>query len=396
MIQSVVNQEKCTGCGACFAVCPSNAITLLKNSTFFPEINLEKCTKCLICEKVCPSIKNNPFSIYHKNQKNKGHKFNDNIGNFENIYLAYSKNKDIRYNASSGGTITSFLLYLLEKKAIDAALLTYTNPQSPINPLIKLVTSKKEILDAKGSKYCPVPLCIGIKQIIESNHKKIAIVGLGCHISAISNYQKLNNSFNEKIFIKIGIVCGQYINYDGLNYFFKQENINIKNIKYLKYRGLGWPGKMVIKTTHEDIIKSYMKFFEIYTWGFFEPKSCLFCRNFTNESADISFSDAWIKEVMEKDQIGTNIVITRNNLVNDLFRQANELYYKEIDPDKMINSMWWRFFTKKNLKLHIHKKFIFYIVHKIFCFNSYISRHSVIVVYPYIHIFSKIFRWFRK
>jgi glycosyltransferase involved in cell wall biosynthesis len=92
---------------------------------------------------------------------------------------------------------------------------------------------------------------------------------------------------------------------------------------------------------------------------------------------------------MEKDQIGTNIVITRNNLVNDLFIQANELYYKEIDPDKMINSMWWRFFTKKNLKLHIHKKFIFYIVYKIFCFNSYISRHSLIVVYPYIHIFSK-------
>jgi len=42
LIQTVVNQEKCAGCGACFAVCPSNAITLLKNSTFFPEINLEK------------------------------------------------------------------------------------------------------------------------------------------------------------------------------------------------------------------------------------------------------------------------------------------------------------------------------------------------------------------
>ena len=48
--------ENCCGCGACFSVCPSDAITMEpdKEGFLYPKINNEKCIRCYQCEKVCP------------------------------------------------------------------------------------------------------------------------------------------------------------------------------------------------------------------------------------------------------------------------------------------------------------------------------------------------------
>ena len=48
--------KNCTGCAACSAVCPHNAIDMKPDSEGFryPEINTELCVNCGICANVCP------------------------------------------------------------------------------------------------------------------------------------------------------------------------------------------------------------------------------------------------------------------------------------------------------------------------------------------------------
>ncbi len=49
-------KEECCGCTACYAICPSHAITMEPDNEGFlyPVIDTEKCVLCKRCIKVCP------------------------------------------------------------------------------------------------------------------------------------------------------------------------------------------------------------------------------------------------------------------------------------------------------------------------------------------------------
>lgn len=49
------NKRKCCGCGACFSICPKNAILMVSDEEGFlyPVIDSKKCIKCKKCLKVC-------------------------------------------------------------------------------------------------------------------------------------------------------------------------------------------------------------------------------------------------------------------------------------------------------------------------------------------------------
>lgn len=49
-------KEECCGCTACYAICPCNAISMVRDEEGFeyPQIINEKCIKCYRCVNVCP------------------------------------------------------------------------------------------------------------------------------------------------------------------------------------------------------------------------------------------------------------------------------------------------------------------------------------------------------
>ena len=51
LIKFQVNEEKCTKCGSCFKVCPTNAVSWQKKEP--ASIDLEKCVKCRSCIVAC-------------------------------------------------------------------------------------------------------------------------------------------------------------------------------------------------------------------------------------------------------------------------------------------------------------------------------------------------------
>lgn len=60
------SKEECCGCTACYAICPTEAISMEPDEEGFlyPIVNEIQCIRCYICLRVC-SFKNN--------QKEKGY-----------------------------------------------------------------------------------------------------------------------------------------------------------------------------------------------------------------------------------------------------------------------------------------------------------------------------------
>lgn len=53
---SIIKENECTGCGACFNKCPVQAIRMQENKEgfLFPQIDESACVHCGQCLNICP------------------------------------------------------------------------------------------------------------------------------------------------------------------------------------------------------------------------------------------------------------------------------------------------------------------------------------------------------
>ena len=214
------------------SLCPKEAIKLQINylkAIYEPEIDFNKCNLCGVCHIVCPGHEVDFNELSKEIFRISG---DDLVGNYSNLYTGYSTHKDIRFNSSSGGLITQLLIYALNKGIIDGALVTNMNKDDPLFPEPFIAKTEKEIIEASKSKYCPVPLNKGLKQIIRShNNEKFAVVGLPCHIQGIRKAERHYPKLKEKIVLHIGIVCNHAPTFFATEFLLKNQGIKLNKLK---------------------------------------------------------------------------------------------------------------------------------------------------------------------
>ena len=346
-----MNYDLCIGCGICKSICPTEAIKIILSKNlkkYIPITNKSKCIKCEQCINICPG-----YSVNFKHLNNKIFNKSANepwIGIYKNCYIGFSQDYKIRKNASSGGIITSILIYALENKLIDGVLITRMNKNQAYKTQTILATNTEQIISGMGSKYCPVNISSGLDEILQKDGK-YAVVGLPCHIHGIRKAQLVNKKLRDRIVFCIGLFCSHSVRYSGTEFLFKKYNIEKKEIQKISYRGNGWPGTFNIKLKNKEIKISYN-----YIWNtlfgpnFFTPYRCLTCIDQTNELADISVGDAWLKEIVASDKIGTSIIISRNSKGENLVKKVlNEgiIHISNIDKSLVIKSQYHSLYNKK-------------------------------------------------
>ncbi|MDO9594864.1 MAG: Coenzyme F420 hydrogenase/dehydrogenase, beta subunit C-terminal domain [Lutibacter sp.] len=349
VIDDVVKNNLCIGCGLCVYKCPSKALEMKwdENGFLIPVLT-GNCDLIGDCITVCPF---NPFPEKEVETENelaelflKNATLTDpKIGKYLGVYAGYSE--EFRLTSSSGGVATFILTDLLERGIVNHIFSVKESSAQGAHYEYAISNNKEELLATSKTKYYPVTLASVFLKIHELEGN-VAIVGVACFIKAIRLAQFNEPALKDKIQFLVGIICG------GVKSSFYTEYLSEK---------AGVPSKSCFKPSYRikdfkstagdysfgcysniDNKKKTIKMNplgDMWGTGLFKSNACDFCDDVTTELADISLGDAWLDPFI-KDGEGTNIIITRSTLAEKIITDGIKLKKIQIEqlPIKKLTS----------------------------------------------------------
>lgn len=324
-ITPIVENHTCAQCGTCIAVCPRNAIGLYQHRWrgLLPVVDEKRCNQCRLCLRVCPGEE---IDFNGLQRQVFGHVPDDIFfGHFRRVLSGYSTDGTVRYNGTSGGVVTGMLIYLLEKNEIDGALVVNMQGKEPLWPHVFIARSREEVISAQQSKYLPVPMNIGLKEILEDRNGRYAVLGLPCHFQGLRKYEKIEPRLKEQIVLRIGLLCGFNPTLSSTKFLLKRADVkDYKDVVDIKYRDGDWPCgfRAVTKDGADHFLYPIQHF--LFSHYVFHRYRCAMCMDHTNELSDLSVGDEWRAE-WRGDAAGWSHVIVRTDIAETfLYRMAKE------------------------------------------------------------------------
>ncbi|MBP1838707.1 Coenzyme F420 hydrogenase/dehydrogenase, beta subunit C-terminal domain [Formosa algae] len=322
LLEEVIDQDVCAGCGLCASISDKIEMKLSKEGFLRPDFLPNSISDDTLedISKFCPGI------IVKHDLNYDVSNVSDNVwGPYFNISSGFATKKDVRYNGSSGGVLTALSVFLLETKEVDCIVHVGAGTKLPYLNETKVSFTTEDVLSNSGSRYAPSSPLEVIKSLLEDN-LIFAVVAKPCDISAIRRYLNVKSEFKKNIKYLFSFMCAGVPSIEGTKETIKKLNVDINNVKTLKYRGEGWPGffKVVDKNSKEYKM-SYNE-----SWGGILNKHlqfrCKICIDGTGEFADITCADAWDEakggypSFQEKE--GQSLIIERTSKGVELINKA--------------------------------------------------------------------------
>jgi coenzyme F420-reducing hydrogenase beta subunit len=388
--QSTVAYDHCIGCGICDVVCPHDAINMVYTSfkEIQPVIN-ENCTKCTTCVKYCPftndKIENEAYKVTSSNNPN-----NFGVDEDNGLYIAYDRRDEKRVKSASGGVVTELAIDMLEKGLISAVV--HADMQSgkigEMHYNASISRTTEEVESKRSSFYAPISFNEVLQEFYDKD-ETILIIGVPCVIRGVNDVFTKNRHFKKNKIYTIALSCSHNVNGQFIDFLAESENISEEEIFKVNLRNKD----DLIDANHyknhffkndsyngEQTILKKDRFQTIFTetWRnyFFAMNVCNSCSDFWGYTADVSIKDAWGK--WSDDRLGKSIVIVRNNEINNLLNQNDNLI-KEKESYEIIASSQepTTRYKQVQIKDRIHKsKYHISNIFNGYTFKFLISRYS--------------------
>ena len=281
-ISIIVKSDLCVSCGACSKACDSGAINLkFEKGLFIPFVDEIKCSFCGKCLKTCPSHKIDFQKTYDGSDFNQ-----DGI----ECYVAYTKDKRLRHQGTSGGVVSSMVFDLLRNGEYEKAYTLEFESFGEDRAKLHAVTNPDDVIRTVKSKYIPASVEEVIEDINEDRISKSIVVGTPCQFLAIKRHLSLRRKENEDILF-IGLFCDKTLNYNIYRYY-ELKYGKSDSLHFRDKDGNAWPGDTVLSNNGKKTIVN--KTVRMSLKPYFQLNRCRYCFDKLNQLADISCGDCYI------------------------------------------------------------------------------------------------------
>lgn len=297
-IKGTVEQmrDRCTGCSACEAVCPVNAIQMVLNQEGFyePKINKEYCIECSKCLHKCPLDKKKG-TLKKKS------------------YYGWNKDKEVCFNSSSGGIFGGLADSVIARGGIVFGAV-YSEDWKSVEFSDTDHVDLKRIQKSKYTVSNPSGIYRRIKEQLDTG-REVLFCGTPCQNAGLTSY--LGKDYAN--LIRCDFVCGGMASLEFYReHISKLEQEFESKIKQLDFRpkNKGW-GKQRIDIQFENGKKYEQRshrdsYFKCFANEHVSVRSiCLDCEYYTYHVSDITLADFWGYKTagVEKNEKGLSLIV---------------------------------------------------------------------------------------
>lgn len=304
-----ISHADCTGCGACYNVCPKDAIEMKLDDEGFlcPVIDEEKCVDCGLCYKSCAVV----FPKYENNEPK--------------CYAVMAADDELRKKSSSGGMFGIIADYILKNKGYVSGAVY--NKDFSVKHI--LINDRKDLEALRRSKYLQSDTNTIYKQIKEKLKKTsvpILFCGTPCQVAGLKSFlgKKYENLFT------VDLVCHGVPSHFVLKKYLEEKarNREIESVNFRNKETFGWSTSVFIKFKNGEVYNKYYNddsYYKAFAFAFANRESCGRCIfNKLPRQGDITIADFWGVDKYKKefdDRKGTSLVFLNNSIGEKVFKK---------------------------------------------------------------------------
>ena len=321
---AILQPDECCGCTACYASCPTKAITMQPDKVegfLYPSVDEEKCIDCGKCLRVCKDVR-----LYKEEQK---------------IYACWSKDDSLRARSSSGGIFS----LLAEKVLADGGVVCAVGYSDDCKECLhKIIKTPEELDDLRRAKFVQSKkygVYHQVKELLEAG-TLVLFCGTPCEVGGLRQFLGKEHENLITCDIICGCVSSPMVYRTYIEFLNDKQKANAISINF-KDKRKGWRGK-AIAVKFDDGTEYYNSILDDDYCVSFHSRynirpSCFNCkyRNL-KRGADFTLGDFWAIEKYNEeydDNKGTSFVLVNTSkgesLLNslDLVIHPMDIDYEE-------------------------------------------------------------------
>ncbi len=307
----ITDMSECSGCTACLAVCPHDAIVMKPDRLGFmyPEVDADRCVGCGLCDNICVYIRPVPE-------------------NNEPVAKAVRNRDAEALMESRSGAVFP----VLAAEVIAAGGTVYGAAfDDSFRVIHKRAATLKETYPFRGSKYVQSDMSDMFRKVRNDllQGRMVLFSGTPCQVHGLSSY--LPERLKEKLLL-VDIVChgvpSPYVWRDYMEYQRNRLGGNISEVSFRDKKTYGWAAH---KETYRvgDELHTDTSFTHLFYRHIMLRPSCTVCPYASlNRHSDITLADfwGWQKSVPEfnEDDRGVSLVLINTQKGGGMLQRCSD------------------------------------------------------------------------